>query len=117
MIIYRVSKRKNLFDLRRCAVVHIPLFSLQRVHLLRIQVKTWQRFLPAIVAMISFLSIAALMQDSGMIDTLGGAAMMLGENYVWVASLIGAAGGWLTNTIQGGNALTVHMQMDIGTHI
>ncbi len=99
------------------ALIHIPLFSLQSVHLTHIHLKTWRRFLPAVAAMLSFLSAAALMQDSGMIAVLGRAAAVFGETYVWVASLVGALGGWLTNTILGGNALTVPMQMDVAAHI
>jgi lactate permease len=67
--------------------------------------------------MVSFLSTASLMQDSGMINALGWAAAMLGKNYVWAASPIGAVGGWLTNTILGGNALTVPMQLNISTRV
>jgi lactate permease len=99
------------------ALVHIPLFPSQGVHLIRMHEKIWRRFLPAVIATVSFLSTVALMQDSGMIDTLGGAAAMLGENYMWSASLLGAVGGWLTSTIRGGNALTVPMQMDVSLHI
>jgi lactate permease len=99
------------------ALLHIPLFSLQSVHLTHIHLKAWRRFLPAMAAMLSFLSAAALMQDSGMIATLGGAAAMFGEAYVWVASLVGALGGWVANTVLGGNALMVPMQIDVASHV
>lgn len=99
------------------ALMHIPLFSLQRTQFMRVQKKTGKQFLPGAIAMMSFLATAALMQDCGMTDTLGEAVAMLGKNYMWIASLVGAGSGWLTNTLLGGNALAVPMQMDANTHL
>jgi hypothetical protein len=80
-------------------LVHLPLLLLQRVRLIRVHRKTWWRFLPAILAIANVLSIVALMQDSGMIETLGRFVAMGGKNAVWVVSLVGAVEEWLTSSL------------------
>jgi drug/metabolite transporter (DMT)-like permease len=77
----------------------LPLLSLQRMHLIRVHRKTWWRLRPAIFAIANTLSIAALMQDSGMIDTLGRIVAMGGKNAVWVVSFVGAGERWLTASL------------------
>ncbi len=99
------------------ALLHIPLFSLRSVHLLHIHLKTtWRWLLPAAVAMLGFFSVAALMQDSGMVAILAGTATMFGKTSMWVASFVGALGGWLTNTLPGGNVLTVPVPTNVASH-
>jgi lactate permease len=99
------------------ALLHIPLLSWRSIHLTHISLKTWRRFLPVGVVILSFFSTAALMQDSGMVAILGEAATRLGKTYVWGAWFVGALGGWLTNTLFGGNALMVPVQMDVASHV
>jgi L-lactate permease len=48
------------------ALTHLPLFPLQSTRLVRVQVKTAQQLLPGVLALVSFLATAALMQESGM---------------------------------------------------
>jgi lactate permease len=91
-------------------LVRLPLVSLQ--HIRRMSTQIWQQFLPVAIMLIGFLSTVALMQNSGMINLLGEAITMLGKNAVWAASLVGAAGGWLTCTPLGGNTLTIPLLMD-----
>ena len=70
--------------------------------------ETW-RLLPAIFAIANVLSIAILMQDSGMIDTLGRIVAMGGKNAAWVVSLVGAGEGWLTTSLWfGGIVVLLH---------
>jgi L-lactate permease len=66
--------------------------------------------------LIGFLSTVALMQDSGMITLLREAVTMFGKNAVWAASPVGTAGGWLTNSLLGGNTLIIPLQMAISRH-
>jgi lactate permease len=96
------------------ALVHIPLFSFQNIHCLH--TKIWPRFLPPTIMLIGFLSTVALMQDSGMITLLREAVTMFGKNAVWAASPVGTAGGWLTNSLLGGNTLIIPLQMAISRH-
>jgi drug/metabolite transporter (DMT)-like permease len=65
------------------------------------------RFLPTILAIANVLSIAALMQDSGMIDTLGRIVAMGGKNAVWVVSLVGVGEGWLIASLWSGGIVVL----------
>jgi drug/metabolite transporter (DMT)-like permease len=94
----------------------LTLLSLQPMRLIRVHRKTWWRWRPAIFAIANVLSIAALMQDSGMIDTLGRFVAMGGKNAVWVVSRIGAGEGWLTTSLWFGG-IVVLLALLVGVNV
>jgi lactate permease len=99
------------------AVATLPQFSSPSRSLWRSCALAWRQSLPALLALSTFLAVAELMHKSGMIDALGSAAALSGHNYAWVTSLVGGAGGWLTGSFSGGNALCVPMQAEVGSHV
>jgi lactate permease len=86
-------------------------------HLYRTGEMAWRQFIPVAITLVSFLVMAALMHDSGMTASIAHASAMLGKHYVWIASLVGGACGWLTSSTLGGNALGVPMQMETSTRV
>ncbi|GCE32139.1 hypothetical protein KDA_76230 [Dictyobacter alpinus] len=93
------------------AIAPFALFPLQTEALFRAVVCTVRQSFSSLIAVVGFLIVAALMQESGMTSSLGAAAATLGREYMWIAPVIGATSGWLTGSIMSGNALSVPMQM------
>lgn len=79
--------------------------------------RTWRQFSLSALAIICFLAMAEIMLFSGMTSTLGLAAAALGHNYGWIASWLGALGGWLTGSNAGGNAMFALLQRNASLRV
>ena len=89
-----------------------PLLGLDATRARQAMTATWRQFVPAAIAVASFLAAAQVMRASGMTATLGGAAAGLGSAYLWLAPWLGALGGWLTGSNAGGNAMFALLQAE-----
>ncbi len=90
-------------------LAHLPLLSLQRTHLVRVQMKTAQQLLPGVLALVNFLATASLMQDSGMTALLTKAVTTYMNHAVWTVTLIGPLREWLMNAYVANNTLMMPM--------
>lgn len=78
-------------------------------------VRAWQQFIPGALAIACFLIASQIMQVSRMTETIGITAVMLGDNYKWVAPYLAALGGWVTGSNTGSNALFSQLHLAVST--
>lgn len=82
---------------------------------LKLTAKQWTPF--AIIT-VSFIAIAEIMSDSGMISLLAQAlSTSLGSYFMFISPFIGSFGGFLTGSNVGSNAMFINLQTQIATQV
>ncbi len=102
------------FSIIVAILVALPILGREGVRLREVVQRTQRQFLPAALAIVSFLATAQVLAASQMITEVAAVGIAFGSSYGWIAPWIGALGGWITGSNVGSNALFAPLQQVAG---